>query len=95
MTTAVANLRNAAGLGKTSTTPAPRSISLLSRSIGLFDPIFCQWGLGKRRERQDDEQRGKERSRLQLRNLHFHISAGCGADFGSVAVASGAATSAR
>lgn len=38
------------------------------------------------------EQRGKERSRPRLRNLHLHISAGCGDDFRSVAVALGAAT---
>ena len=37
MTTAVARRRNAAGLGKISTTSARRLISLLSRSMGLFD----------------------------------------------------------
>src|SRR6185437_14432834 len=46
MTTAVARRRNAAGLGKISTTSARRLISLLSRSIGLFDHIFCQCAFG-------------------------------------------------
>src|SRR5262245_22286046 len=46
MTTAVASRRNAAGLGKISTTSARRLISLLSRSIGLFDQIFCQCAFG-------------------------------------------------
>src|SRR5260370_10335034 len=46
MTTAVARRRNAAGLGKISTTSARRLISLLSRSMGLFDQIFCQCALG-------------------------------------------------
>lgn len=47
MTTAVARRRNAAGLGKISTTSARRLISLLSRSIGLFDQIFCQCARGR------------------------------------------------
>src|SRR5829696_2875017 len=46
MTTAVARRRNAAGLGKISTTSARRLISLFNRSMGLFDQIFCQWALG-------------------------------------------------
>src|SRR5690606_14618529 len=47
MTTAVARRRNASGLGKISTTSARRLISLLSRSMGLLDQIFCQWVWGK------------------------------------------------
>ncbi len=42
MTTAVASRKNAAGLGKISTTSARRLISLFNRSMGLFDQIFCQ-----------------------------------------------------
>ena len=48
MTTAVARRRNAAGLGKISTTSARDLISLFKRSMGLFDEIFCQCAFGTR-----------------------------------------------
>src|SRR6476661_3505326 len=37
----------AAGLGKIPTTRDRRLISLLIRSSGLVDQVFCQWALGK------------------------------------------------
>jgi len=52
MTTAVAKRRNDAGFGKISTTSARRLISLFSRSIGLFDQVFCQCAFGKHPERE-------------------------------------------